>query len=102
MKAHWWSRNGKKLAFASYDNTHVDQMPIVVYGVPTGYSDNISRDSYMASSLDPDSAYYPKVISYPYPKPGRKNPVVRIRVADLSAPIVQTKQVVPPKEISSL
>lgn len=100
--AFWWLDNGQKLAYAQYDNSAVDRMPVVIYGVgvPGGDSDNVSRDSYLLPGLD---GVYPKIVEYPYPKPGRTNPTVSVWVTDLTSPIAGVgKQVTPPKEILSV
>lgn len=100
--AFWWLANGQKLAFATFDNTNVNQMPVVVYGSAGSsyFADNVSRDTYMA--ID-DNVVYPKIINYPYPKPGHPNPVVSVWVSDLTSPMARvSKQVTPPKEIPAL
>ncbi|RWS15470.1 prolyl endopeptidase FAP-like protein [Dinothrombium tinctorium] len=69
-------------------------MPVVLYGTNVNVTDEIYGPNL------PVDMFYPKVINYPYPKPGRANPVVTLWVADLSSPMVGTpKQVTPPKEI---
>lgn len=99
--AFWWLANGQKLAFASFDNSQVNQMPVVVYGsAPSSFGENISRDTYISSTEESHHQVYPKVTNYPYPKPGRPNPVVSVWVSDFTSPIARTsKQVTPPKEM---
>ncbi|XP_074599103.1 inactive dipeptidyl peptidase 10-like [Brevipalpus obovatus] len=76
-KALWWNKDGSQLCYASFDNTHVDKIPIVIYGSSYNNTDDIR------SHPSPGSLYFPKVINYPYPKPGRVNPVVSVNVANM-------------------
>ena len=95
--AIWWHKSGDKLAFASYDNSYVDSMPVVVYGP-------------LPETSDPDDMYsfpeegYPRVENSPYPKPGRRNAMTSLWVvADLTSPSSRSaKQVTPPRDIQSL
>ncbi|KAK7075274.1 Inactive dipeptidyl peptidase 10, partial [Halocaridina rubra] len=65
--ALWFSPNGRRLVFATFNDSHVDTMNFPLYGRPG------------------DPAFqYPIQQSIKYPKPGRPNPVVDIWVVDLA------------------
>uniref|UniRef100_A0AAY4D1B4 Uncharacterized protein n=1 Tax=Denticeps clupeoides TaxID=299321 RepID=A0AAY4D1B4_9TELE len=63
-KAHWWSPDGEMLAFLLINDTLVPNMALPQF---TG-------------------ATYPKGKSYPYPKAGQPNPIVRLFVVNLYGP----------------
>lgn len=101
--ALWWLPSGDKLAYASFDNRHVDVMPIVVYG-PTPAGDSTLDDiDYSNLDEDYDVQMYPRVVNYPYPKPARRIPTVTLWIVDLTTPHAKvSKPVTPPREIQSL
>lgn len=93
--AIWWLKTGEKVAFASYDNSYVEQMPLVVFG-PIPESGDL-EDVYGS----PDDGY-PRVENFPYPKPGRRVAITSLWVSDLTNPSPKSaKQVTPPREIQS-
>lgn len=65
--ALWFSPNGNRIAIASFNDTEVEEFTYFMYGEP--------------GSLD---YQYPEHITLRYPKPGTNNPVVRLRVIDLT------------------
>ncbi|XP_015786539.1 inactive dipeptidyl peptidase 10 [Tetranychus urticae] len=91
-KALWWNEDGTKFCFASFDNTAVDQMPIVIYGSPYNLSDEFSTSGPLS---------YPKIINYPYPKPGRNNPIVTLKIALVRPASVQIKNVHIPSQLEA-
>ncbi|XP_065200255.1 venom dipeptidyl peptidase 4 isoform X2 [Planococcus citri] len=66
-KAMWFSPDGKKLAYATFDDSKVDTMTIPFYGEP--------------GAID---SQYPGVLNLRYPKPGRQNPTFSLNVAKLT------------------
>ncbi|XP_037068071.1 venom dipeptidyl peptidase 4-like [Pollicipes pollicipes] len=83
----WFSKDGKMMAYASFNDTEVDIMPIQMYG--------------RAGKLD---FQYPVTIPLRYPKPGRKNPTVSAYIVDLDRAIAKkpaVKLVPPPTEFVS-
>ncbi|CAG2167256.1 unnamed protein product [Oppiella nova] len=99
LKTHltyWWLNDGSRLCYASFDNTLVDQMPYIIYGATNASSQ--SRPLAVGGGGDND---YPKVYTYPYPKPGREISKVTLTVVDISAPnyVRARTQVIPPDEI---
>lgn len=95
-KAFWWNLDGTKLCFASFDNSLVNQMPIVIYGSHT----NFTEEKY---SVDPSiDLVYPKVIKYPFPKPGRANPLVTLWIADIKFLPASLKKVSLPDKIKHM
>ncbi|KAF8793470.1 Prolyl endopeptidase FAP like protein [Argiope bruennichi] len=82
--AIWWSKDGKKLSFASFNDTDVDILQYPHYG---SYSDV--------------NNVYPELMSLRYPKAGKTNPNFTIWVADLTATKDLTK-VQPPKEYNNM
>jgi len=76
--AMWFSKDGKMMAYASFNDTEVDIMPIQLYG--------------QAGDL---KYQYPATIPLRYPKPGRKNPTVAVYVVDLDRAIAKQPAVKP-------
>lgn len=90
--AFWWYKDGTRLSYISFDNSRVDQIPYMIYGAP---------NTSLFSSITSYNNEYPKVVRYPYPKPGKINPQVTIRVVDIGYSVVSNnKQITPPKEIA--
>jgi hypothetical protein len=52
-------------------------------------------------SMAADSIY-PKIISYPYPKPGGINPTIHIHIVDLQSNTRNHKQISAPREIAKM
>ena len=99
--AFWWLPNGDKLAYATYDNRPVDVMPVVVYG-PTPADIHYDGD-FDYDGLSGEEMFYPRVVNYPYPKPGRKISTVQLWITDLTTPFAKiSKPVTPPREIQSM
>ncbi|KAL0273764.1 UNVERIFIED_CONTAM: hypothetical protein PYX00_006369 [Menopon gallinae] len=67
-EAMWFSRDGKRLAFASFNDTLTRVMSIPYYGNP--------------GNLD---FQYTRAVNIRYPKPGSPNPVVTLHIANLAA-----------------
>lgn len=65
--ALWFGPNGRRLVFATFNDSHVDTMNFPLYGRPGDLS-----------------FQYPIQQSIKYPKPGRSNPVVDLWVVDLA------------------
>ncbi|XP_047510008.1 venom dipeptidyl peptidase 4 [Pieris napi] len=65
-EAMWFSKNGSYLAVAIYNDSLVESAVFPYYGDPEDL-DNL----------------YPKMIEFKYPKVGRRNPTVALRVYDL-------------------
>ncbi|XP_077969686.1 inactive dipeptidyl peptidase 10-like isoform X3 [Styela clava] len=59
-KAHWFSKDGSYLAYASFDDTLVPQVDIIIYNTP-----------------------YPTIEKINYPKTGYKNPIVKLFIHNL-------------------
>lgn len=57
--ASWFSKDGKKLAFIQFDDTHVPSISIPIYGYPGQFQ-------------------YPETIDVTYPKAGTSNPTVKL------------------------
>nr|XP_022918753.1 venom dipeptidyl peptidase 4 isoform X1 [Onthophagus taurus] len=66
-KALWFSDDGKKLAYAKYNDQNVPIMTIPFYGIP--------------GSLP---YQYTRAVQIRYPKPNRPNPIVSLHVIDLT------------------
>jgi dipeptidyl aminopeptidase B len=66
--ALWWSPNGRKLAFLSFDESEVQEYAFPVYN-PTEDGDAVVP--------------YTTEVVMKYPKPGTPNPVVSVRVVDV-------------------
>ncbi|XP_063067949.1 dipeptidyl peptidase 4 [Engraulis encrasicolus] len=71
--ALWWSPGGQRVAYAQFNDTAVPLIEYSWYG----------------------SGDYPGTVFIPYPKPGAKNPTVRLFVVDVSNTSVITEVVVP-------
>ncbi|XP_043206770.1 venom dipeptidyl peptidase 4-like isoform X1 [Amphibalanus amphitrite] len=83
----WFSEDGKMMAYASFNDTNVDIMPLQLYGE--------------AGKLE---YQYPITIPLRYPKPGRDNPTVAVYIVDLDRAIAKkpaVKLVPPPAEFSA-
>ncbi|RWS16469.1 prolyl endopeptidase FAP-like protein [Dinothrombium tinctorium] len=85
-KAVWWSADGNKLSFASFDVSRVDKMIYTKYNAP---------------QFDNPDYLYPELVELRYPKAGRPNPQVSIWISDLSDPsnIAAPTRARPPSEI---
>ncbi|GIY16389.1 prolyl endopeptidase FAP [Caerostris darwini] len=82
--ALWWSKDGKKLCFASFNDTEVDILQYPHYG---SYSDV--------------NNVYPELMNLRYPKSGKTNPNFTIWVADLAS-TKELSKVQAPKEYKNL
>ncbi|CAL1284638.1 unnamed protein product [Larinioides sclopetarius] len=82
--ALWWSKDGKKLSFASFNDTDVDILQYPHYG----------------SYNDVDNVY-PELMTLRYPKAGKTNPNFTIWVADLTT-TKELSKVQPPKEYNNI
>ncbi|XP_035216212.1 LOW QUALITY PROTEIN: prolyl endopeptidase FAP-like [Stegodyphus dumicola] len=78
--ALWWSKDGRKLCFATFNDTNVD---ILVYPYYGSYTET--------------NNVYPELKSLRYPKAGQTNPTVALSVVDLILPR-DPVNVQPPKE----
>ena len=65
------------------------------------YSNGYSMMTNGYSPANADSIY-PKIVSYPYPKPGGINPTIHINIVDLQSNTRNHKQISPPREISKM
>jgi len=65
--ANWWNKDGSLLAFAQFDDSKVKDSFVTTYFKETNTG---------AQQLNA----YPNVESYPCPKPGEKQPIVRLKV----------------------
>ncbi|XP_076313113.1 prolyl endopeptidase FAP-like isoform X4 [Tachypleus tridentatus] len=65
--AVWWSEDGKKLCYATFDDSSVKEMKYPFYG-----------------NYDDEDNLYPKIMNLRYPKPGTSNPKVMLQVVELS------------------
>ncbi|XP_039280619.1 venom dipeptidyl peptidase 4 isoform X1 [Nilaparvata lugens] len=67
-QAMWFSTDGKRLAFATFNDTTTPVMTIPYYGSPGNFA-----------------FQYTQSVNIRYPKPGRPNPEVSLQVADLES-----------------
>ncbi|XP_052127495.1 venom dipeptidyl peptidase 4-like [Frankliniella occidentalis] len=75
----WMSDGGHSVLFATFNDTLVEEMKIPWYG-----------------TVDEDRQY-PDIRSLRYPKPGTPNPIVTLRVANLTVPSdIRTRDLEPP------
>ncbi|KAL1513944.1 hypothetical protein ABEB36_003282 [Hypothenemus hampei] len=82
--AIWMSNDGMLLAFASFNDTLVEELRFPWYG--SGEEERL----------------YPDIRSLRYPKPGTRNPVVTLTIADLAdISNVKTKRIIPPTVIEN-
>jgi dipeptidyl aminopeptidase len=92
--AIWWSPDGRKLAYLTFDETSVP-----LYEFPR----------YNPSPWTPGAVPYPEEVETRYPKPGYPNPIVTLHVFDLdryelappSRPATQSGLVGDPVEVDS-
>ncbi|ALC39730.1 CG11034 [Drosophila busckii] len=80
--ALWWSPDGNKLAVGFFNDTKVETFRYTLYG---DTSDNYAQ--------------YPHEEQLKYPKPGTPNPVVNVRVYDLSSTVPVMKLIGAPVNI---
>lgn len=85
-RAIYWSPDGSRLSFATFDDSKVDQINYPKYG---DYRDNTNS--------------YPKMSSLRFPKPGSFNPVVELWVVELNqqrlSSMASANRVLPPREM---
>lgn len=78
--------------------------------LPNGPLNNLNNHLYSNSGYNIAAGYsaanadsiYPKIVSYPYPKPGGINPTIHINIVDLQSNTRNHKQISPPREISKM
>ncbi|RWS30079.1 Inactive dipeptidyl peptidase 10-like protein [Leptotrombidium deliense] len=80
--AIWWSPNGTRICFASFNDSQVDLMSLTVYG---RYEDPTNL--------------YPSIEQIHYPKPGRQNPSVKLWVYTVNDYRSSSVQLIPPNTI---
>ncbi|XP_067139148.1 inactive dipeptidyl peptidase 10-like isoform X2 [Centruroides vittatus] len=79
-KAIWWSLDGTKLCYATFNDTEVD----------------ITSYSWYGSHKDVN--IYPEIVQIRYPKPDRKIPTIKLLVVDLTPGKFVPQTVHPPRE----
>ncbi|XP_022916114.1 inactive dipeptidyl peptidase 10 isoform X2 [Onthophagus taurus] len=83
--AIWMSSDGHMLVFASFNDTLVEELRFPWYGSPN------------------EGRLYPDIRSLRYPKPGTRNPQVKLTVADLADPHnIRMKEVKPPSPLHNM
>lgn len=78
--------------------------------IPAGPMNNLNNHLYsnvgygnmMSNGYSSADSIYPKIVSYPYPKPGSINPTIHINIVDLQSNTRNHKQISPPREISKM
>lgn len=83
--AMWWSPDGRKLAVGFFNDTEVKTFKYFIYG-----------------EEEPMGFQYPKEVNLKYPKPGTPNPVVALKIIDLSQKQQSTVTIKAPKDLVSL
>ncbi|XP_076344398.1 dipeptidyl peptidase 4-like isoform X2 [Tachypleus tridentatus] len=80
----WWSEDGTRLCFASFDDSGVSEVRYPWYG------------DYME-----ENNIYPNLVNIRYPKPGTENPIATLWIADVTftSSIPAPRRVRPPKQI---
>lgn len=79
--AIWWSENGKKICFASFNDSNVDIMTYQMYGSYKDFNN-----------------VYPTPVNLRYPKPGKINPTVSLFVIDLLSSNFHLQKITPPED----
>ncbi|XP_023219144.1 dipeptidyl peptidase 4-like [Centruroides sculpturatus] len=79
-KAIWWSLDGTKLCYATFNDTEVD----------------ITSYSWYGSHKDVN--IYPEIVQIRYPKPNRKIPTIKLLVVDLTPGKFVPQTIHPPRE----
>ncbi|XP_035211112.1 venom dipeptidyl peptidase 4-like [Stegodyphus dumicola] len=79
--AIWWSDDGTKIAYASFNDSAVDFISLPRYG-----------DYHDVTNI------YPQFRRFRYPKAGRNNPTVKLWVIDLTRMDYAKKEIVPPDD----
>lgn len=80
--ALWFSRDGRYLAFASFDDAEVKNATMLYYGKPGSLEDQ-----------------YPTEVKIKYPKAGTPNPVVSLSVVDLTSPSLKIVNLAAPVDV---
>lgn len=80
--AIWFSPSGTRLCYASFNDSLVDEMSYPYYG-----------------AVEDPQNLYPGMYNIRYPKPGRRNPTVKLWVVDVATRVKTTHVVIPPKEV---
>ncbi|XP_076368716.1 A-type potassium channel modulatory protein DPP6-like isoform X2 [Tachypleus tridentatus] len=83
--AIWWLEDGKKLCFATFNDSNVHEMKYPFYG-----------------NFGDENNIYPQIINLRYPKPGTPNPEVTLRVVELSDSLVRPRDVMVPQEMKDV
>ncbi|XP_045458917.1 venom dipeptidyl peptidase 4-like [Melitaea cinxia] len=81
-EAMWFSPNGTYLAVASFNDTQVESAVYPYYGESSEFDNQ-----------------YPLMIHFKYPKAGRTNPVVQLRVFKLKEKNIESMVILPPVDI---
>ncbi|KAG1652994.1 Prolyl endopeptidase FAP [Nymphon striatum] len=80
--AVWWSPKGDYLCYASINDSKVQSMVYPIYG----------------PFSDPNNLY-PRLEALRYPKPGTKNPIIKLWVVDLKNNLKIPREIFPPSQI---
>lgn len=80
--AIWFSPEGNKLSYVSFDDSKVSPMSYPKYG-----------------SYDDPSNVYPSLVTLRYPLAGRDNPSVSVHVVDLTSSSPDSRKVTPPSDV---
>ncbi|XP_046961620.1 venom dipeptidyl peptidase 4-like [Vanessa cardui] len=83
--AMWFSPNGSYLAVATFNDTEVESAVYPYYGEPSEFDNQ-----------------YPLMVHFKYPKAGRTNPVVQLRVFKLSESVIESMIILAPVDIVGL
>ena len=82
QSAVWFSPDGSKLSYASFDDSKVSPISYPKYG-----------------SYDDPSNVYPSLVTLRYPLAGRDNPIVSVFVVDLVNSSPESRKVIPPSDV---
>ncbi|KAF5307856.1 hypothetical protein FQR65_LT06588 [Abscondita terminalis] len=84
--ALWFSPNGKRLAFATFDDSNVEDYHYLIYNEPGNMT-----------------SQYPSVVSIKYPKAGTQNPTVALKYVNLDDPLLKVTElnIIPLDVVSS-
>lgn len=68
------------------------------------YSNGHSGSHLSTAATANAESIYPKIVSYPYPKPGQTNPTIHIHIVDLQSNVITRnhKQITPPRELTKM
>lgn len=94
--------NQKTSSIANHHHHQILSNGINTNSINNHLYSNVAYSNMMSGYSSNSDSIYPKIVTYPYPKPGGINPIIHIHIADLQSNNRNHKQISPPREIGKM